>query len=67
MQDVRKREKSTLTPKILPWAAGGVESPLAEMHRLGKYGKSRLAGKLSNFEFVMLERPVRSPRCDVEM
>lgn len=67
MQDVRKREKSTLTPKILPWAAGGVESPLAEMHRPGKYGKSRSAGKLSNFEFVMFERPVRPPRCNAEM
>ena len=62
-----ERDKSTLTQKIFPCTAGGMELPLAEMHRLERYKKSRSAGKLNNFEFVMFERPVRSPESDDEL
>lgn len=47
-----------MTQKIFPCTAGGMELPLAEMQRCERYEKSRSAGKLSNFEFVMFERSV---------
>lgn len=56
-----------MTQKIFPCTAGGMELPLAEMQRLERYKKSRSAGKLNNFEFVMFERPVRSPESDDEL
>lgn len=42
--------------------------PLAEMWRLRRCGKRRLAVKLSvNFEFIKFERYIRSPSGDVEV
>ena len=56
-----------MTQKIFPCTAGGMKLPLAEMERCERYEKSSSAGKLSNFEFVMFERSVRSPGSDVEV
>lgn len=50
------------------WATGGLELPLAEVWRYGRYGKSRLPGRLRvNFELIVFERSVKVPSRDVEV
>lgn len=49
-------------------ATGVLELPLAEVWRYGRYGKSRLPGRLRvSFEFIVFERSVKVPSSDVEV